>query len=101
MTDQNIKRFTLEGTSKDSGVLAASRDEYERHIIVSMQDEGYVPVLDLAPVLRIEYDEKRDVFNWILTVQGVFVGKRRAAELLGVSNGRVIKKSTPPNKSSQ
>lgn len=98
MTDKNIKRFILEGQSKDSGVLAASRLEYERHLSINMQEEGYVPVLDLAPFLRIEYDVERDVFNWVLTVQGVYVGKRRAKELLGISNGQVIKKSTPPTK---
>lgn len=98
MTDKTIKRFVLEGVSKDSGGIASRRDFLENQLMLDMQDKGYIPVLDLAPVLRIEYDAEREQFAWTLTIQGVHVGRKRAEELTGISGNLEVKRRTPPTK---
>lgn len=101
MTDRNIKRFQLDVQVKDSGVLMEKEHDYVRIIQDNMRSEGYVPVLDLGVWRTVDYDEKGDTFSYTLTIQGVFVGKRKAWEIEGLLSGRLLPKSIPENKLEQ
>lgn len=61
-----------------------------------MRDEGYVPVLDIDPTWNWTW-VKDEEYQFMYTLQGVYVGKDIAWETEGVSNGKRIP-STPKGK---
>lgn len=49
-----------------------------------MKLSGYVQRLDIDPDFTIEYNEEKSTFNFILSLHGVYVGKKQAEWISGI-----------------
>jgi hypothetical protein len=98
---KTIKRFGFEGEIGDDADFARLRTMYEKMIVDDMRENGYVPVLDLGPYWSTSYVQKRDSYDFMLSVYGIYVGRRRSWQIEGMVNGRELKKYIPPTKSQQ
>ncbi len=97
MTDKNIKRYQMEVEVEDSGVFMHKFPQLNNVIVTQARDDGYVPLLDLPTWVTVDYREER--FHYILTVQTVYVGKKRSWDIEGILHGREVLKNTPGTKS--
>ena len=62
----------------------------EKLLDVQMRDFGYVPHLDLDTQYYIEYDLDRNTFSFECISFGVFVGKKRSWEIVGLSGTQYV-----------
>ena len=85
-----IKRFSLDGVIYDELSLIRMKQEYINLITLSMRHEGYVPRFDIDPDFTIEYIEKSSTFNFVLSLYGVYVGKRKSEWIQGIDGHRPI-----------
>lgn len=95
MTDKNIKRFIFDLWVKDSGSFVK---QYEKHIggfTSDMKGQGYIPVLDIDPVCKVDYDQQRDVFHYIITIQAIYVGRKKAWESYGIHYNKILPATLP------
>lgn len=83
----DIKAFTVEGVI-NADKFIQTRDRLIHNIETDMREDGYAPVLDLTPQFTREYDAEHEVFNFKLTIYGVYVGKETAWQTAGLTNGR-------------
>lgn len=79
-----IKRFNLDGVIQDESAIGRLKIEYVRLIVSEMRIAGCVPRLDLDPDFTVDYNEKKQYFEFELTVYGIYVGKRKAEWIAGV-----------------
>jgi len=96
---KTIKRFAMEGKVGDDAYFARLRAHYEMLLVQNMRDQGYVPVLDLGPYWSTSYRKEEDEYEFLLSIYGVYLGRRRSWEVEGISAGREIKRLTPRTKS--
>jgi hypothetical protein len=87
---RTLKRFSLDGTIYDDSAIWRLKIEYLRLIISQMRLSGYVPRIDIAPDFTIEYNDKTEVFNFELSIYGIYVGKRKSEWIFGVDETKVI-----------
>ena len=85
-----IKRFSLDGTIYDDSAIWRLKQEYLYLIDFQMRSAGYVPRLDIDIDFTIEYNERAQIYNFELSVYGVYVGKRKSEWILGVDERAVI-----------
>lgn len=93
MQNKKIKKFGMAGTLSDDAAIPRMRQQYEKIILDSMRDSGYVPVLDLDPLFYISYEQSSNIFNFEIYLHGVYVGKKRATEYDGYAGQRLIPRS--------
>ena len=86
---KQIKRFSLEGEIYDESAIPRLKDQYVYMVVSGMKHKGYVPRYDIDPDFTITYNGK--VFEFVLSVYGVYVGKRKAQCLYGVDKNTPIK----------
>jgi hypothetical protein len=55
-----------------------------------MKLSGYVPRLDIDPDFTIEYNSKAEIFRFILTMHGIYVGKKRSEWIEGIDGTTVV-----------
>jgi hypothetical protein len=96
MHDEIIK-YTIEGELLDSK-MSQIKDSLIGFLETRMREEGIVPSLDLDPQFTLDFDPDRDVFKFVLTVYGVYLGGERAWQEAGVMNGMTITRSILPSK---
>jgi hypothetical protein len=89
----------MSGEIGDDADFARLRSQYESMMLREMRDFGYVPVLDLGPYWSTEYDKPKNVYQFVMSIYGVYLGRRRSWEVEGISNGREVSRPTPPTKS--
>lgn len=94
-----IKKFNLSGVIQDEAIIGRLRGEYLRLLVNEMRISGYVPRFDIDPDFTTGYNEKKNYFEFELTVHGVYVGKRQAEWIHGLDGTRVI--STQKSKSKE
>lgn len=87
---RNIKGFTVDGEALDGETIIRIRKQIEDEVVDQMRFKGYVPVIDIMPSLYWSYDAEKNRFYYTLTVYGIYVGKRRSQEILGMLNHRPI-----------
>ena len=93
----NVKRFQVDGIIGDDADFPRLRAHYEHLLAKEMRNNGYIPVLDLGPYFSTEYQSKQ--YNFVVTAYGIYVGRRKAWEIQGITNGRLVSMTTPKNKS--
>lgn len=98
---RDIRKFSMQGEIGDDSALPRIRSDLERRVIQDMRDNGYIPVLDLGPYWSTEYDIMHDKYKFALSVYGVHVGRRKASEIEGMSDGKAMPRFIPQNKSKQ
>jgi hypothetical protein len=85
-----LKRFGLDGTIKDESAIGRLRNEYTRLLIIEMRLSGYVPRLDINPDFTIYYNPEKEYFEFILSMYGVHVGKKKSEWIVGVDETRMV-----------
>ncbi len=55
-----------------------------------MRLSGYVPRLDINPDFTIYYNEEKEYFEFILSMYGVHVGKKKSEWIIGVDETRMV-----------
>jgi hypothetical protein len=89
MKHLNIHKFTLEGIIGDD--VARQRAQFESRLTQDIRDKGYVPVLDFGPLWAMQYISKKNHFEFVLSVYGVFVGKAESWKIEGInSEGKLL-----------
>jgi AAA15 family ATPase/GTPase len=96
---KNIKRFEIDGEIYDEATIPRIKEQYIDLLKVIMQNKGYVIRYDIDPDFSVEYTGKG--FKFILSVYGVFVGKRKAQCLSGIDKNRAISRPTQKSKSNE
>lgn len=99
VSHKNIKRFYLNGEIADDSLIPRIKQQYINLLMNSMKYKGYVIRYDIDPDFTVSYNGK--VFEFELSVYGVFVGKRKAQWISGIDKNRIIENSTQQNKSSE
>jgi hypothetical protein len=87
---KNIHNFTMSGVIKDDSLIIKSREHYEKTLVQQMRDGGYVPILDMLPQFNLKYVERTSQYAFILTMFGVFIGKKKSQGIEGFSGQEFI-----------
>jgi hypothetical protein len=85
-----IKKFGLDGQIFDEAVIPRLKIEYIRLLVIQMKNLGYVPRLDIEPDFTVQFNEDKEIFTFILSVYGIYVGKRKSEWILGIDEQRPI-----------
>jgi len=85
-----IKRFYLDGIIHDDSMIGRLKEEYVRLLISQMKLSGYVPRIDLDPDFTIGYNELKNFFEFKLSVQAVYAGKRKSEWIAGIDGTNPI-----------
>jgi hypothetical protein len=94
-----IKKFYLDGVIHDESAIGRLRLEYVRLLVSEMKLSGYVPRFDIEPDFTIDYNEKKQNFEFALTVHGIYIGRKQSEWIAGIDGNRPI--YTQKNKSSE
>jgi len=96
---KTIKRFYLDGIIHDDSMIGRLKEEYIRLLISEMKLSGYVPRIDLDPDFTIGYNEIKNFFEFELSIQAVYAGKRKSEWIAGIDGTNPI--FIPQSKSSE
>lgn len=86
---KNIKGWTRSGEIRDDADFIRIRSELEKLTIEEMRAEGYLPIHELPSRWSTKFLEKK--YSFVLTMYGVFVGKRKAQEFDFLYDWKLIK----------
>ena len=78
---------------QDNSQLISLRPQYENLLIQDMRGKGYVRVLDIDPAFSVEFTG--ETWKFLMSIHGVYVGKKKAWQLEGITQGKLIARSTP------
>ena len=99
MTHQNIKRFQIEVQFLDDSDMIRVKKQYEDLLSGQMKDSGYTRVLDIDPAFSVEFTG--ETWKFLMTLHGVYVGKKKAWQLEGTTQNKLIPRNMPQATSSQ
>ena len=88
---EDIKRFTQEGKIRDDSYFIRLKDQLCGMIVEIMQDEGYIPHLDINTEFSTWYIEEEKCYGFKLSMYGIEVGVERSCKEMGYSEGRIFK----------
>ena len=87
------------GSIYDEAAIPRIKEQYIDLLKFMMKHKGYVIRYDIDPDFTVEYTGKG--FKFLLSVYGVFVGKRKAQCLSGIDKNKAILLPTQKNKSNE
>jgi hypothetical protein len=96
---KTIKKFYIDGVIYDDSVIGRLKEEYIRLLISEMKLSGYVPRIDLDPDFTIRYNDIKNFFEFELSIQAVYAGKRKSEWIAGIDGTNPI--FIPQSKSSE
>jgi hypothetical protein len=99
MTHRKIKRFQIDVQFQDNSQLISLRPQYENLLIQDMRGKGYVRVLDIDPAFSVEFTG--ETWKFLMSIHGVYVGKKKAWQLEGITQGKSIPRTTRQHISNQ
>lgn len=99
VSHKNIKRFQIDGEIYDEAAIPRIKEQYIDLLKFMMKHKGYVIRYDIDPDFTVEYTGKG--FKFLLSVYGVFVGKRKAQCLSGIDKNKAISRPIQKNKSNE
>jgi hypothetical protein len=85
-----IKRFSIDGIIHDDSAIIRLKSEYIRLLLSEMALSGYVPRLDIDPDWTLGYNEEKNIFNFQITLYGVYLGKKQAECIQGIDGTLAI-----------
>ena len=88
MNHKQIKRFQVKVEFKDDSDMIRIRAQYESLLTQDMRGKGYVRVLDIDPSFSVEFTG--ETWKFLMSIYGVYVGKKRAWQLEGITQGKQI-----------
>jgi hypothetical protein len=92
MTHRKIKRFQIDVEFQDNAQLISLRPQYENLLIQDMRGKGDVRVLDIDPAFSVEFTG--ETWKFLMSIHGVYVGKKKAWQLEGITQGKSIPRTT-------
>jgi hypothetical protein len=92
MNHKQIKRFQVKVEFLDDSDMIRVKHQYESMLTHQMRDKGYVRVLDIDTNFSVEFDGQTWVF--LMTLYGVYVGKKKAWQSEAITQGKLIPRST-------
>ena len=99
MTHKAIKRFQISVEFLDDADMIRVKNQYLNLLDNQMKDKGFVRVLDIDPAFSVEFTG--ETWKFLLTVHGVYVGKRKSWQSESMSQGKLIPRSTRQSMSKQ
>lgn len=87
-----MKKFDIEGAIADPGDLIKKQAFEEDRLKARMLKRGYVPVLDITPIVTTEFLEDKGTFRYVITMYGVHSDEPWKVE--GWLSGRWIQATT-------
>jgi hypothetical protein len=85
-----IKRFALDGNIYDDSAILRLKTEYIRLLVSEMKISGYVPRFDIDPDFTMRYNEKAEIFEFKLSIYGIYIGKKKTEWIVGLDGTKVI-----------
>ena len=92
MTHKQIKRFQIDVEFLDDSDIIRIRNQYENLLTSQMRDAGYIRVLDIDPAFSVEFTG--ETWKFLMTIHGIYVGKKKAWQLEGITQNKIIKRNT-------
>jgi hypothetical protein len=92
MTHRRIKRFQIDVEFEDNSQLISLRPQYENLLTQDMRGKGYVRVLDVDPAFSVQFTG--ETWKFLMSIHGIYVGRRRAWQLEGITQGKLIPRIT-------
>ena len=92
MTHRKIKRFQIDVQFHDNAQLISLRPQYENLLVQDMRGKGYVRILDIDPAFSVEFTG--ETWKFLMSIHGVYVGKKKAWQLEGITQGKSIPRTT-------
>lgn len=83
--NKKIHKFGMQGSIADEAFIPQAKEMFEREVLLSMRDKGYVPIYDINTQFSTSYDVMHNKFDFDITLYGIYVGKRRAKTIDGFS----------------
>jgi bacillopeptidase F (M6 metalloprotease family) len=96
---KQIKKFQISVNFLDDSDMIRVRNQYENLLVGKMKEQGYVRVLDIDTAFSVEFTG--ETWQFLMTIQGIYVGRRKAWQSEGVTQGKLIPRNTPKVTSSQ
>lgn len=93
MTHKRIKRFQVEVEFYDNSQIISLRPQYENLLTQDMRGKGYIRVLDIDPAFSIDFTG--ETWKFLMTLHGIYVGKKKAWRLEGTTQNKLIPRITP------
>lgn len=88
MIHREIKRFEINVDFRDDSDIIRIKNQYENLLSSDMRSKGYLKILDLDPAFSIQFSGES--WNFIMSIYGMYVGKRKAEEWEGISQWKLI-----------
>jgi hypothetical protein len=85
-----IKRFGLDGIIVDDSAIYRLQQEYIRLLVSEMRLSGYAPRFDINPEFTLSYNEEKNYFEFVLSVYGIYIGRKKVEWILGIDGTRPI-----------
>ena len=99
MTHKRVKRFQIEVQFSDNSQLISLKPQYETLLTHDMRSKGYIRVLDMDPAFSVEFNG--ETWKFLMTLHGIYVGKKKAWQLEGTTQSKLIPRNTPKLKQNQ
>jgi hypothetical protein len=97
---EDIKTYTLDGEVDDKNLIE-TKERLVDFMENMIREHGAVPVLDMEPQFTLDYKSDKELYEFKLTLYGVYVGKDEAWEIAGLMNGKPIMRHIRKPKSNQ
>ena len=91
---RTIKAFGFDGEFVDDSHAMISRVHAEKNLEHMMRDKGYTKVLDIDTFWITHYDGVQNRWFYSISAYGIYIGKRKARDYSGWSQGKLIPRST-------
>ena len=91
MTHRQIRRFQARVEFADDSDIIRIKNQYENMLTHDMRSRGYARVIDIDPAFSVEFTG--ETWKFIMTIHGVYVGKKKAWESEGITQGKLIPRS--------
>ena len=88
MNHKQIKRFQVRVEFLDDAGIPRLKYQYESMLTHDMRSKGYSRVLDIDTNFSVEFNGETWLF--LMTLYGVYVGKRKAWLSEGITQGKII-----------
>jgi hypothetical protein len=92
--NRKIKQFGYSGEFLDDSVVISTRITAENIVRHDMIGKGYARVLDIDFGWYTHYDPAEDRWVYEIRAYGIYVGKRKARECEGWSQGKLMPRHT-------
>lgn len=75
------------------------KNQYENLLTHDMRVKGYARLLDIDPAFSVEFTG--ETWKFLMTIHGVYVGRRKAWQSEGITQGKLIPRNTLQTTSNQ